>query len=271
MTYKHTPLAVSLLATALAAPTGAAFAAEAGGTQIAEHHPNRFMHGQPCRFLGARVPERFVRIRARAAGFRRIHDIRFVPRRYGRYNWCGFYRAEAMLRGRPFVIFVDSHTGRVIGRNRRGRIGQNHRQDLSPAQVRRILRRHGYRHINNIRYVQRGGRDFYMARAHWRGWVMRLRIDDESGRIVNRQRLRRHSALQRHYAKRPAPDLTPDLTQREVRALLRAKGYSRIRDVRYKQTAAATGYVATADYDKVPYQLRVSGATGQVKAKRRLR
>jgi hypothetical protein len=29
--------------------------------------------------------------------------------------------------------------------------------------------------------------------------------------------------------------------------------------------------VATADYDKVAYQLRVSGATGQVKAKRRLR
>jgi hypothetical protein len=267
MTYKLTILEASFLAAALAVPAGAALANPAGTAQIAEHAPHRFTPGPRCRFYGARIPERFVRLRARAVGYRRIHDIRFVPRLYGRYNWCGYYRAQAMLRGRPVVIFADSHTGRVIGRERRGRFGENRRQDMSPAQVRAVLRRHGFRHIRNIRYVRRGGHDFYTARASRRGWIMRLRVDDETGRILDRQRLRRHSAVERRFARRPAPGLT----QGEVRALLRAEGYSRIRDVRYEQTAEATGYAATANYDHVPYQLRVSGTTGKVKTKRRLR
>lgn len=68
-----------------------------------------------------------------------------------------------------------------------------------------------------------------------------------------------------------ATQRSPDLTQREVRALLRAKGYRRIRDVRYRKTAAATGYLAIAHYDKVAYRLSVSGTSGKIEAKRRLR
>jgi hypothetical protein len=269
-TVKPTVLGVSLLAAALAALAtsgGGALADPAGGAQIAERGFHHFRRGPVCRFYGVRLPERFVRLRARAIGYRRIHDIRFVPRLHGRYNWCGFYRAEAMLRGRPFVIFADAHTGRVIGRQRPGRIGRSTRQNLSAATVRSILRRKGYRHIRNIRYVRRGGRDFYMARARRGGWVVRLRIDDESGRIIQRQRLRRYGAVERHYARRGVPNLS----QRQMRALLRAKGYRRIRDVRYQQTAEARGYVATADFDNVPYRLHVSGTTGKVESKRRLR
>lgn len=264
MTYRRTLTAVSVVAASLAASTGTALAAGTGNTQIAEHnrhHRHSYMSGAPCRFLGARVSPRFVRIRARRAGYRRIHDIRFVPRRHGRYNWCGFFRAEARFRGRPFVIYADAHTGRVIGRTRRGRLGAHHRRNLAPRQVRAILHRHGYRHIRNIRYVQRGRRDFYVARARRHGWVVRLRIDDESGRIIHRQRLRRMSRIQR----------SPDLSQRELRGLLRAKGYSGVRAVEYRQIATAPGYAAVAEYDGVSYRLHVSGTTGKVEAKRRLR
>jgi len=260
MTYQRTLTAVSVLAASLAATGGTALAAGAGSAQIAEHNRHTYMHGASCRFRGARVSPRYVRIQAHRAGYRRIHDIRFVPRRHGRYNWCGFFRADAMFRGRPFVIYADAHTGRVIGRDRIGRFGgAQYRQDMAPQQVRAILRRHGYRHIRNIRYVQRGGRDFYVARARRNGWAVRLQVDDESGRIIHRQRLRRMGRIQ----------TSPDLSQSQMRALLRAKGYRHVREVEYQQIAA--GYAAVADYDGVPYRLRVSGTTGKVESKHRLR
>lgn len=259
-------LAVSLLALPFAAPAGARLAAPAahadGVTQLAEGgRQHTLMRGRACRFRGARLSLRELRWHARRAGYRRIHDIRFVPRRHGRYNWCGFYRAEAMQRGRPFVIFADAHSGRIIDRRRIGRRGQSYRQNLSNGQVRRILRRQGYRQIRNLRYVRRNGRDFYVARAQWRRWVVRVRVDDETGRIVNQRRLRRLSLEMKR----------PDLSEREVRALLRSRGYSKIRDVRYEQIAEAPKYVATASYDRVAYRVQVSGTTGKVEAKRRLR
>jgi hypothetical protein len=265
VTNKQRLLAAPLMALPLAVPTGAALAAHAADAQVAQHRGNHFMRGAPCHFRGARISRRDVRRHARRRGFRRIHNIRFVPRRHGRYNWCGFYRAEAMFRGRPFVIFADSHTGRIIGRHRRGRgrghVGRSYRRDLSVGQVRRMLRRQGYRRIRNVRYVRRNGRDFYMARAHWRGWVVRLRINDETGRIVNRRRLRRLSF-----------DLkTPDLSHSQVRALLRSKGYRAIRDVRYEQTANAADYIAIAKFDSARYRVRVDGTTGRLEGERRLR
>jgi len=258
------PAAVSaaLFATPLAAQAGTALAGQADvAVQIAERAPHRFMRGRVCEFRGVRIPALIVRRNARAASYRRIRNIRFVSRRHGRHHWCGFYRAEATLEGRPFVIFADSHTGRVITRHCQGRIGQSYRPNMSVAKVRSTLRRHGYRRVRDVRYVRRGGRDFYLARAHRRGWVMRLRIDDETGRVVDRQRLQR-SSLER---------ASPALSASEVSALLRAKGYRDIRVVHYRQAAEAAGYEAIASYDSVPYRLQISATTGKVKAKRRLR
>lgn len=253
-----TSLMTTLLATALAAPGGAARAAQTGGgVQLADYAPHDLTVGSPCNVRGARLPRQSIRHHARLVGYRAIRSIRFVARRYGANGWCGYYRADAMLQGRPFVIYADSRTGRIVGRRELARYGAGYNQDLSDVQVRSILLNYGYRGIHDIRYVRRDGHDFFTARANWRGWVVQLWIEDETGRIVNRKRLHRFGSA----------GGARDLSQEEVRELLRSRGYRNIRSVQHEPTA----YDVVAYLDDVPYRIRVSVSTGEIESEYRLR
>jgi len=256
--YVTTGLATSLLAAAIAVPGGAAQAAQAGGAQLAEHVPAyRFIAGRDCIFRGVQVTQQSVRHYALMAGYRDIGNIRFVPRQYGRELWCGYYRADATLAGRPFVIYADARNGRIVGRMEVARYGHGTYQNLSDAQVRTILLNYGYRGIRDIRYVQRDGHDFHIARADWRGWVVRLWVDDVSGRVVDRERLRRLGGTIGR----------PDLSQEQLRELLRSRGYRDIREV----GAEATAHDFVAYIGNVAYRIRVSTTTGEIESQYRLR
>jgi len=253
-TFVATGLMTSLLATALAAPSAAA---QAGRAQLAEVAPHSFTIGNLCQFRGNRQTHQSIRRNANASGYLEVRNIRFVPRRYGADRWCGFYRADAVLWGRPIVIFADSRTGRIVGRQELARYDQGRHRGLSVVQLRTILLNVGYRDIRDVRHVRRGGRDVYMARAIWRGWVVRLSIDDQTGRVVDRERLWRFSGTIE----------SPSLSQEQLRELLRSRGYRDIREVRHEPTA----YDVVAYVGTVPYRIRVSVATGEIESEYRLR
>lgn len=259
-TFVATSLMTSIVAATLTIPGGAAQAAQAaqaGGVQLADYVPHRFMAGGDCIFSGVRLTHRSIRHYALVAGYRDIHNIRFVARRHGPERWCGFYRADAMMMGRPFVIYADSRSGRIVGRQEVARYGHGRYQNLSAVQVRTILLNYGYQGIRDIRYVRRDGRDFHLARAVWRGWVVRLQVDDDTGRVVNRERLRRRGGTFE----------VPDLSQQQLRELLRRRGYRDIREVRSEPTA----YDVVAYLGSVPYRIRVSVSTGEIESEYRLR
>jgi hypothetical protein len=76
-------------------------------------------NGPMCNYFGYRVSGNVARYKARLAGFRFIHGMRFIPRRYG-FNNCGLYRSFAYKYGRKFVIVSSARTGTVLRARRIG-------------------------------------------------------------------------------------------------------------------------------------------------------
>lgn len=133
----------------------------------------------------AGMSQQEVRRSLRQDGYRRISNIDYVRR--GRND---FYTATAWKGRVQYRLRVNDTTGAVIARNRidrRGRTGD--RAEMSEREIRAELRRDGYRRISNIRYVDRGRNDYYVARAWYRGNQYRLVVSDEDGDVVNRRRV----------------------------------------------------------------------------------
>lgn len=125
------------------------------------------------------------------AGYRRVSGVRYTV-----VNGDDFYRAYAWRNGRRYQLHVSDENGRVIrhqvvrgrGIHRGQRYGRDHRLDR--RDVRRRLRAYGYRRIRNIQFVDRGRRDFYRATAWKYGHKYRVRVSDETGRLIASRRIR---------------------------------------------------------------------------------
>ena len=184
-----------------------------------------------------------VRAHARAAGYRRIHNIRLHKRKYNNANRCGFYRAEAWRNGRQFALYFNADSAdlinvRVIGRGRGPDV-------LPEAKIRNRLQRQGWRRIRNLRYVEnRGGA--YVARARNKEGVYRLRINASNGKVERQKQLKQFRA-----------------SKKEVRNQLRARGYRDIRNLRIRSRRGDEYWVARATRRGTVYRVFADEQTGK--------
>lgn len=196
-----------------------------------------------CLYDAPRAGEAAVRRNARASGYRRIRNIKYHGRRFNRRNQCGFYRAVAVRNGRRFVIYANADTGRLISARR---VGHVRGRRLNEGQIRARLRNQGYRHIRNIRYVDRGRREFYVARARKGGAVFRVVVDERTGKVQNRKRLKAARA-----------------SERQVRRQLRRRGYRKIANLRVRDRGGNTYWVARAEKNSITFRVFADIETGR--------
>lgn len=243
------------------AMTLAAAAAAAGmpATQLAQgagfHDIARW---QLCRHAGYRAPIGIAIREANRAGYHNVHDVRFVARRYGNGRACGFYRMEAVRGRERFILYASAGSGRLIGRQPIF-FGPRHRgPNLTKAGALTTLYPYGFRRVRELRYVRAPRGDHYAAEAVKGGWVVHVRISDETGAILSTRRPHQVRSDNRF----------PELTRREVREALRQDGFRRITNLRYVRRPQQDFYVARAWRDGRPPVVRVSDETGEVTGRR---
>lgn len=184
-------------------------------------------------------------------------DIRNL--RYRRVGQRDFYQARVTKGRGVFVVRIDDENGKLLNRKRVATRKPEHRRiGMTEAEVRASLRDDGYRRITGIDYVRRGKRDFYVAKA-WRDRTQyQLRIDDQSGNVVNRKRIGTRGADR------------PRFDEKQIRVQLRRAGYRRISDIDYVRRGRTDFYVAKAWQGRVQYRLRVNDETGAVIGRTRI-
>lgn len=168
-----------------------------------------------------------VRENARASGYRRIHNIVLHKKRYNANNQCGFYRAEAYRNGRQFALYFNADSANLINVRRLGP-GKPARR-LSEADARKALRRDGYRRIRNLRFVDRGRNEFYVARARKGGTVYRVTLNARNGNVVRNKPIKQVRA-----------------TEAQVRQMLKRRGYDDIANVRFRDRNNDEFWIARA-------------------------
>ncbi len=233
-----TACAGTLLAASLAAPAHAQIKFDFGNGDF------NINVWPVCLYDAPRASKATVRQYARASGYRHIHDIKYHGRRFNRRNKCGFYRAAAARNGRRFVIYANADTGRLISARRVGRV-RGHRR-LNEGQIRARLRHQGYRHIRNIRYVDRGRREMYVARARKGGAVFRVRVDERTGKVESRTRLK-----------------TIRASKQQVRHQLRRRGYRHIANLRVRDRGGNELWVARAVKNSITFRVFADIETGR--------
>lgn len=196
-----------------------------------------------CLHDAPRAGEPAVRRNARASGYRRITNIKYHGRKFNRRNQCGFYRAVAVRNGRRFVIYANADTGRLISARRVGQDRAGKR--LNEGQIRARLRNQGYSRIRNIRFVDRGRREVYVARARKGGTVFRVTVDERTGKVQNRKRLK-----------------TVRASQKQVRRQLRRRGYRKIANLRVRDRGNTEYWVARAQKNSVTFRVFADIETG---------
>jgi hypothetical protein len=86
---------------------------------------------------------------------------------------------------RPAAAVSEAHSGwQVISHDEWRRY-----EPLSPREVRRILRREGFRRIE---FLDRRGRSYTARAEDWRGRPVIIRVSARSGAIISVQPVRRH-------------------------------------------------------------------------------
>ena len=165
------PLAAALVA-AFVAVTPASAASAAAPVQIAHDNHARFCGG------GHTISKRKVARIMHRHGFRNIHRIRcndgwFVVKGRGRINRHGYFVPVRYKR------FVDAYSGRIF--KHKPRHWASHK--LTRREVKRKLRRHGFRNIRRLEHVN----GWYVARGRTTyGERFKVWVHPYSGQIFHR-------------------------------------------------------------------------------------
>jgi len=186
-----------------------------------------------------------VRQNARAAGYRQIHAIAYHGRNFNAAHRCGFYRALAARANLQYALYFDADSGELISVRRLGHIGTQ-AQRLNEQQIERRLAHQGWNRIRNMRFVDRGKDEFYVARARKAGVVYRVWVDASSGKVERTKRL------------------TPErASKQDVRQALRRHGYRKINNFRFVDRGAKEYWVGRASKDGHDYRVFAEAGTGK--------
>ncbi len=154
----------------------------------------------------------------------------------------------------------------VVAQNYRTPPARAGQARMAPYQVRQTLQRAGYRRVADIRYVRVGPRqDFYRATAWMKGRQYRLRVSDETGRIIAR------TFVQARYNPAYPQARVRGVDRIEVRQSLIRQGYSRITNIRFNGEVHDDHFVAEAWKNGRHYRLKIDDDNGRILARTRIR
>lgn len=197
-----------------------------------------------CVYDKARASVAEIRESARAAGYRRVRGVTLIKRKYNNANQCGFYRGRAWRNGRQYALYFNADTASLINVRFTGKAKAPQR--LNEKQARQRLRKQGFRKIRNLRFVDRAQNEFYIARARKGGNLYRVTADASTGNVVREKLLKRQRA-----------------TEPEVRQALRARGYRKIRNIRFRDRRGDEFYIARAVKRGQEFRIFADAETGK--------
>ena len=184
-----------------------------------------------------------VRANARASGYRRIRGISYHARKFNNVHRCGFYRANAVRDGRRYRLFFDADSGELIAVRHLGKYA-GETKIISETQARRRLRRADWRKIRNLRYVDQGPKEYYIARATNAGVVHRVWLNADTGGVVRTKRIEPAQA-----------------SRKDVRQALRARGYRQIKNLRFVDRGAREYWIARATKNGKAFRIFANAET----------
>lgn len=178
----------------------------AGGPAHAADY--NYQSWQNCNLaVPARVPVQVLVVQMQRRGFTNVRPQNFVTKKYRNANPCGFYRVQGRRNGKLWMVYADV-AGRIIGARSLANA------TLNQQGLRRALRQQGYRNIDDIKRINRGGRVLWFAKAGKGGKRWQLIARPTDGRVLQQSEIR------------DAID-----TAAKLRQHLRGQGYRQIRNI----------------------------------------
>jgi len=189
-----------------------------------------------------RLTEAQVERRVSRQGWNHIRNLRFVDR--GRNE---FYVMRARKAGATFRLWADAKTGKV---EQTKRLTPDH---ATEQEVRQMLRRYGYHKIQNLRFVDRQAREYWVGRASKGGHEYRVFAEADSGKPYRRVRLDNDRA-----------------SATDARRSLRAAGYRNIRNLRFVDRGKRELYIARASRGGHDYRVWLDAEDAEIRRAKRV-
>jgi hypothetical protein len=175
-------------------------------------------------------------------GWNHIRNMRFVDR-----GNDDFYVVRARKADVVYRVWVDASSGKVE-RTKRLTPERASKQD-----VRQALRRHGYRKINHLRFVDRGAKEYWVGGASRGGHEYRVFAEAETGKPYRRVRLDNDRA-----------------SEADMRHSLRAAGYRKIQNLRFVDRGKRDLYVALAMRGGRQYRVWLDAEDAEIRRAKRV-
>jgi hypothetical protein len=189
-----------------------------------------------------RLSEQQIERRLARQGWNRIRNIRFVDR-----GNDDFYVVRARKAGVVYRVWIDASSGKV---ERTKRLTPEH---ASKQDVRRTLRHHGYAKIRNLRFVDRGAKEYWVSHASKGGHDYRVFAEADTGKPYRRVRLDNDRA-----------------SAADVRHSLRAAGYRKIQNLHFVDRGKRELYVALAMRGGRQYRVWLDAEDAEIRRAKRV-